>query len=310
MAWLIGVDEAGYGPNLGPLSIGATAWRVRDAGADLYELLASTVSPRVDGDRIAIADSKQLYKPRGGLVALERAVHAAVDSATSYSRLIESLGADPAASRLGLPWHAGFDAALPLDIEPKGLAALRIRLADGCESVGVARPIVRARLVFPAEFNDLVDRYETKGAALSHVTLALVRELVDGLDGPIDCTLDKHGGRNRYGALIQHHFPEHWLETIAESRAESVYHWGDGDARVTFTFCSQGERFLPTALASMTAKYLRELSMKALNEYWAQHTPGLRPTAGYPVDAKRFKREIAPAQEMLGVQDRILWRNR
>ena len=51
----------------------------------------------------------------------------------------------------------------------------------------------------------------------------------------------------------------------------------------------KGEEFLPTALASMTAKYLRELSMRAFNEFWCARVPGLRPTAGYPGDAPRFK---------------------
>jgi hypothetical protein len=38
--------------------------------------------------------------------------------------------------------------------------------------------------------------------------------------------------------------------------------------------------------------------------------PGLRPTAGYPQDAVRFKREIEACQQRLGIADRSLWRNR
>ena len=49
-------------------------------------------------------------------------------------------------------------------------------------------------------------------------------------------------------------------------------------------FRTKGEEFLPTALASMTAKYLRELSMRAFNEFWCARVTGLRPTAGYPMD--------------------------
>src|SRR5262249_37174349 len=38
MAWLIGIDEAGYGPNLGPLVMSSVAWRVpaRLLGANLW----------------------------------------------------------------------------------------------------------------------------------------------------------------------------------------------------------------------------------------------------------------------------------
>ncbi len=32
MAWMIGIDEAGYGPTLGPLAVAATVWRIQDSG--------------------------------------------------------------------------------------------------------------------------------------------------------------------------------------------------------------------------------------------------------------------------------------
>ena len=72
MAILIGTDEAGYGPNLGPLVIGATAWEVPGDfnECDLYHSLASVVSPQPDRERIAIADSKQLFKQGGSLANL------------------------------------------------------------------------------------------------------------------------------------------------------------------------------------------------------------------------------------------------
>ena len=60
----------------------------------------------------------------------------------------------------------------------------------------------------------------------------------------------------------------------------------------------------------MTAKYLRELSMRAFNEFWSAHVPNLRPTAGYPNDAQRFRKEIAAAQRELKIDDHVLWRNR
>ncbi len=48
MAYLIGTDEAGYAPNLGPLVITCTVWRVAKGPADLdlYRLLEAVVLPR------------------------------------------------------------------------------------------------------------------------------------------------------------------------------------------------------------------------------------------------------------------------
>ena len=73
-------------------------------------------------------------------------------------------------------------------------------------------------------------------------------------------------------------------------------------------FEARGESYLPTALASMASKYLRELAMRAVNAFWRRHVEGLRPTAGYPEDTRRFKADIAAAQRRLGIPDRLLWR--
>jgi hypothetical protein len=56
----------------------------------------------------------------------------------------------------------------------------------------------------------------------------------------------------------------------------------------------------------MTAKYLRELAMHQFNRFWHEQIPGLKPTQGYPVDAKRFRAEIADLQRSLGISDDVL----
>ena len=53
------------------------------------------------------------------------------------------------------------------------------------------------------------------------------------------------------------------------------------------------------AWASCLCKYLRELSMRAFNRWWAQRVPELKPTAGYPQDAKRFVAEVESAAKEL-----------
>ena len=174
----------------------------------------------------------------------------------------------------------------------------------------------RAGLVHAAEFHALRARPGNKGGALWHVTLGLVREVVDAAlgegsqDETVIVTCDKHGGRNRYAGLLQHHFAECWIDVLAEARAASRYAWEHRGAACTATFRVGGEAELPTALASMTAKYLRELAMHELNAWWTARIPGLAPTAGYPVDAKRFKAAIAVTQAELGIADDYVWRER
>jgi hypothetical protein len=79
---------------------------------------------------------------------------------------------------------------------------------------------------------------------------------------------------------------------------------------VEVRFHTKAESHLPAALASMASKYLRELAMEALNGFWCRRVDGLHRTAGYPLDAKRFKAEIAAVQAELGIEDRRLWRMR
>ena len=43
MPYLIGIDEAGYGLNLGPLVVAATRWCVESDGEDLYAALTGQI---------------------------------------------------------------------------------------------------------------------------------------------------------------------------------------------------------------------------------------------------------------------------
>ena len=69
MPWLIGIDEAGYGPNLGPLVVATTACRVpAEAPACLWQALAPAVRRRDHDDdgRLLIDDSKKVNEGPAG----------------------------------------------------------------------------------------------------------------------------------------------------------------------------------------------------------------------------------------------------
>ena len=334
MTWMIGIDEAGYGPNLGPLVVAATAWWVDDEHTpfttsapqnappvDLYSRLAKIISEKPTPDHLAIADSKLLYKPRGGLQWLEQAVLTGLatvngNAPARWQQFWEVTLADPAEHRHDLPWYANYNCPLPIDAVAAERDDIQNKFQSACSAANTRLVDLRARAVFPGEFNDLTAHHGTKGAALSHISIALLKDVLNNLPTaacPLPTTFvtcDKHGGRNRYAELLEQHFTDERIETLLESRPASRYRWGAAEKRVEVCFRTKGEAELPAALASMTAKYHRELAMRAFNAYWTEKIPDLRPTAGYPVDAKRFKAQIADMQKKLGIDDHYLWRNR
>ena len=322
MPYLIGTDEAGYAPNLGPLVVSASVWWVEDAadGLDLYQRLKRVVSkspPRATAAvrSWTIADSKVLYSPAQGLAMLERGVLAALSLVDrcpdDWQDVWQSLHPEAIDELPSMPWHVDYDLRLPLAADVDDLARLVPKLRRQLSERGVRLVAVASRAVFPGEFNARTESDGNKSESLSKITLALVAEMLELCRGESTLVVcDKHGGRNYYNRLLQEQFPDPLVEVRRESNQESVYAWGPDDERIEVRFRAGGESFLPAALASMTSKYLRELAMLAFNDFWCARIEDLRPTAGYPKDARRFRAAIRETQLALGIADHILWRNR
>jgi hypothetical protein len=165
-------------------------------------------------------------------------------------------------------------------------------------------------VVLTERFNGETRRHDSKGRALSEMSMQLLQHVWQAADGDShDKALiiaDKHGGRNRYHEFLPIVFGDRFIRCHNESTEQSRY--GVGNAEIRFE--TKSERHMPVALASMVSKYLRELSMVLFNRFWTARQPGLKPTAGYPLDAIRFKNDIGALQKQLGIADEILWRER
>ena len=317
MPFLIGTDEAGYGPNLGPLVISATVWEVPDRVThdDLYDVLVESVTPERDGsDRVWMADSKRVYKPNAGLENLElgvlSAMAAAGHSIDRWQRLFQELVADRHYDMAGLPWYADYDESLPIDATRHQMDTATARLVDGLSHAGIRLVKVVSRTIFPPRFNQSLQELDNKSAILSHETIQIVSDLIGSMAGPISVLCDKHGGRNKYAGLLQHHFSDGFVKVVEESRQSSRYTWNFDGKHVHFEFQAKADHVLAAALASMTSKYLRELAMRAFNRFWRRQKNDLKPTKGYPLDARRFKKQIAHVQAGLGISDQVLWRKK
>ncbi|HUG19283.1 MAG TPA: hypothetical protein VMM56_09920 [Planctomycetaceae bacterium] len=311
MHCVIGVDEAGYGPNLGPLVVTATSWELPDelSVEDFWEFLHPCVSQNSpsDPDRIHVADSKLVHSSSRGIANLERSVSVLLESMGVLSSEWHALRSRLEIATPGLsgePWFDGRSLSLPV-LEHDGLEALSGSLTDSLKDAGVRSNGTRTCVLTTREFNRRVADQGSKGVVLSQISL----ELVASLWSPEVKTLvicDKHGGRNRYDDFLQEICEGEFIFRIEEGRARSVYRTG----RAEFRFQTKAEQFFPVAVASMISKYLRETAMELFNCYWTERIPGLKPTKGYPEDALRFRRDVEMIRQELGIPDDVFWRNR
>jgi hypothetical protein len=158
-----------------------------------------------------------------------------------------------------------------------------------------------------------VDRWQTKGAVLAEGLARLLQRCRAAAppDEELHFFIDKHGGRNTYAAMLQHAIPDGFVAAQHESNLRSTYIVHGTTQRLHFTFQPRADgEHLCVAYASMVSKYIRELSMGEFNDFWQREVPGLKPTAGYPVDAVRYFAAIRPAMERLGIGESIVWRKK
>jgi ribonuclease HII len=320
MPWHIGIDEAGYGPNLGPFVMTLVACRVADDrdDADLWDRMkVCTRRAKEDADhRLIVADSKEVYSPANGWGALEKTALSALSggffgSAAALEHLLGALASDEVAALRQEAWFVG-DTTLPTEVAADELAVAVESWRQGSEDAGVTWGFCQSAIVPAPRFNDLIDKWDSKGAVLSVALTQLVQRCLQQTSAePMRFIVDKHGGRNAYSAVLQHAFADGFVLAEEEGSARSVYRVEGLDRTVRITFMPKAdvEQF-NVALASMISKYVRELLMREFNRFWLTHVPGLKPTAGYPLDAGRYFDAIRPALAKLGIAKRQVWRCR
>ncbi len=313
----VGIDEAGYGPVLGPLVVSATAFEVPVDGvsACLWRVLRRSVSSSssVRDGRIAVVDSKKLYRRSDGLARLERSVLSMFGAWCGVPPSLHGLLGLVCPSAVALldeyPWYRGANPPLPTAADAGGIRIASRRLSRDLAAHGV-RPVGRWSEVLPeGHYNRLVSNTRNKAVVLAGLTLRLVQHVADAFpDRELRICIDKQGGRQRYAPLLLRAYGDRRLRVVEETRESSVYELVGRRTSWRVSFRQSGESHdLPVALASMVSKYLRELLMGCFNAYWKRQVPDVRPTAGYYRDGMRFLKDIEPHLGRLGVaKDRLV----
>ena len=317
MAIIAGIDEAGYGPLLGPMVITITAFDVPDekANCSLWDLLNDAISNDLKGkgQRLTVRDSKRLYNARNGLKPLENAVLSFLWSkdlkTTSFYQLLKNLSCYHAETIAGYPWYAGKDYPLPLATNISAILNYADLLKYALNKQGVQFCYASTCVVTVREFNEQVRATGNKSVVLFNTCAALISRLWNNFKDNISLIVDKQGGRNNYAELLKGCLPEVEVKILKESAMVSTYEVVDEQRKMEISFVEKGEETcMAVALASIFSKYVRELFMHLENQYWLHFMPNLKPTAGYYTDALRFLSQIADVRKKEAIQDNIVIR--
>jgi hypothetical protein len=321
---LAGIDEAGYGPLLGPLVVGCCAFEVdADPAGDLpclWKLLKRVVGKTRSktGKRIHINDSKLVYQPGPeGLKELEKGVLTLLTNCfgpcDDLHGLLQCVATHVTQDLPNYNWYSPFPSEkFPAKVDAMAIKAFANALRIQMEMCGTRCLHMGARIVLERELNRQFNATRNKSSVLfstsaTHLDYLLKTYGERGL--VIFC--DQQGGREHYGALLRLMFEDWSLEIIGEGDGRSEYRLLRGEHVVRIIWCEKAEaQCLPVAAASMLSKYLREMLMRRFNAFWKVHLPDVKPTAGYYNDGLRFLRDIQQKRKELRITDELLVRAR
>jgi ribonuclease HII len=301
MAVLVGIDEAGFGPILGPLVVSSSTFSLPDnlLASDLWQILTKSVSNRRKylAGRLLITDSKKAYTRSLGIKHLERTVLTVLrcygKEPATLSELVEVLCPDCLERLSDYPWYKDTRSyLLSPDTADRTIAAAV--LVDDLASNGIELKALKSCCLDVAYYNKMVEAVKNKASVLFTATSQLIQAAYNDFPGEnLHIVIDRQGGRMHYRQNLQRMFPDMSMSIVRESPTVSSYdlQTDSGGMRVHFVV-SADQQYLPVSLASMVSKYLREVLIGCMNRYFTGFNPNIKPTAGYWEDGLRFIEDL------------------
>lgn len=296
---VVGVDENGLGPLLGPLVATAVTLDVADYQAARLRRI---------GERIGLHDSKQtagfgqMAWTESVALSLLRELHGTMP--TTFDQLLLMISLDPIDTLASIcpsgarPQCWSEDMPLPAfggDAD-SGAPALK-RLARA----GVKVTHFRTALACAGRLNA---SYADGGTRLSMDLTLFERLLVDARarsETDLHAVCGMVGGMRDYAQHFRTFAPNDVTEG-AHARGRREYQVA-GLGEVAFVV-SADALHLPVGIASMVGKYVRELAMERQNRFYRRHDASLKTGSGYhdPV-TKRFVTDSESLRRKLHVVD-------
>lgn len=295
--FIVGVDENGLGPRLGPLVATAAMLKVenyrKNEFSEIGRNLGVNDSKTTSGfgrmsavEGIALALTERLYG-RSPSDIDELLLLIALDSLNTLHSLCPSGSKEQCWSqKISLPAFGG-------QIEKGRLVLSRLDVA------GIHIVEVRSAVTCAALLNSQVQKLGSKFT----VDLALFERLVlacrDSAATDVEAYCGLVGGIRKYARYFQH-LSRQAVDTLEEIPGRSAYRV-QGVGSLAFEVNADAHH-LPVSLASMVGKYVRELIMERQNRYYLARDPLLRRVSGYhDPNTKDFIDRSLPLRKRLGI---------
>jgi ribonuclease HII len=296
---LVGIDENGLGPRLGPMTVTGVLLSVT-ATESAYKSAALVAG---------IGDSKSLCA-HGSMRDVERfvlsmtEVHLGVRP-TTYNEFLSvvSLESDAVLRSLcpsGEAPLACFDAPVSLPAFGGTNHAASLAGAHALQEAGVQLLAACTSHACAKKLNRESQRGRSRFDVDLDSMLSITKKLREFAEEEITVDCGKVGGRKSYSDAITALYA--LPEIVSETPARSMYKLrGTG----TIAFVRDGDASEPAiALASLFGKYARELAVERTYRYYAQHIEGLARASGYhDVVTGRFIDATALVRKNRGIED-------
>ena len=278
--YVIGADENGMGPRLGPLVVTAVLARVEEEACPIL-----TRKPR-GGLRKRLGDSK-------GLVA-----HGDVSLAEAWARALVERGAgsadaggpDELLRAISLDGREVLTEPCPRHVEVQCWSDEGEQFVDNewltpvrgdlrrLAKRGVEVVAVRTVVVCTKRLNEAVAEGKSRFVVDLHAMERLILQLHQIAGAEVTAVCGKVGGYNRYGKAFGP-LGGRLHVALEEGRACSTYQF-PGLGELSFVRDGDDSHIL-VGLASLVGKWVRELLMGRINRHYQRRDPSLESVSGY-----------------------------
>jgi ribonuclease HII len=296
---VMGVDENGLGPRLGPLVATSVAIETpryaRSALCGRGLGLGLTDSKETGGfGRMGFIESVALALLKRGGAPVPGSADGLLDAASpdARQRLRACCPDDPTAEQC---WAV--DLPLPAFGGDESYGAALLDRLVGRSSLRIVD--VQSRIACAGVLNAKLAAGTNKLAVDLELFEDLIASVHERHGAPLLVVCGMIGGIRDYASRLSL-FEPHRVDLLSSRRGQRRY-TVDGVGEVRFEVDADA-RHLPVALASMVGKYVREICMRRIGEFYRRGNPELKLASGYhdPVTA-RFIDATEPSRRRLGI---------